>query len=153
MYNHEPEDFECPLCVVARGEETDMNARTDVVYETDTVVAYVSPKWWINNPGNIMVIPREHVENIYDISTELLCDIHAVGKKIALAVKEAYECDGISFRQHNEPAGNQKMWHFHLHVLPRWEGDELYLNHNNSRFVTSEERFPYAEKLRDYFLK
>lgn len=153
MYNHEPQDFECPLCAVARGEETDINARTDVVYETDTVVAYVSPKWWINNPGNIMVIPREHVENIYDISIELLCDINAVGKEIALAVKEVYECDGISFRQHNEPAGNQDMWHFHLHVFPRWKDDELYQNHNNSRFVTQEERLPYAEKLRGYFSK
>lgn len=117
------------------------------------VVAYMSPKWWVNNPGNVMVIPRKHVENIYDIEDELLSRVQIVGKKIALAIKEAYGCDGVSFRQHNEPAGNQGVWHFHLHVFPRWEDDDLYKNHDNKRFVEEGERKEYSNKLRKYFSK
>jgi histidine triad (HIT) family protein len=148
MFNHEPADYACQLCIFAKGGETELNKKGDIVFETQNVLAYTSPKWWKKNPGNIMVITRKHIENIYDIPDELLGEVNVVGKKIALAMKEAYKCDGVSFRQHNEPAGGQDVWHFHLHVFPRWEGDDLYLNHKETRINTEEERKPYAEKLR-----
>jgi len=151
MYNHEPKNYEYPLCKFVKGEETELNKRSDIVFEDDTVVVYISPKWWINNPGNVIIIPREHSENVYDISETLLSALYVAGKKVALAMKERYGCEGIAFRQHNEPAGNQDVWHFHLHVFPRWENDALYMNHENARYVRSEERLPYAEKLREYF--
>ena len=151
MFNHEPKNYNCPLCVITQGKEVELTKREDVIFEDKEVVAYISPKWWVNNPGNVMVIPRKHVENIYDISDELLCKIQAVGKKVATAIKETYGCDGVSLRQHNEPAGGQDIWHFHLHVFPRWKDDKLYLNHENKRYVTAEERAPYAQKLKEYF--
>ena len=151
MFNHEPKDYKCPLCIVAQGGETDLNKRSDIIYKNDTVVAYISPKWWVNNPGNVMVIPHKHIENIYNLSKELLYEVYSAGKEVARAMKEVYKCDGISFRQHNEPAGGQVVWHFHLHVFPRWNNDNLYINHKNTRHVTVEERAPYAQKLRKYF--
>jgi histidine triad (HIT) family protein len=153
VYNHEPQDYHCPFCAIARGEECDTNKRSDIVLETSDVIAYVSPKWWVNNPGNVMIITHAHVENIYDITEELLSKVYVVGKQVAFAMKDTYGCDGVSFRQHNEPAGNQDVWHFHLHLFPRWDGDELYSNHNNKRWNTPEERLPYVEKLRTYFEK
>jgi histidine triad (HIT) family protein len=63
-------------------------------------------------------------------------------------LKTAYGCDGTSFRQHNEPHGDQEVWHYHLHVFPRYEGDELY--RGRKRHTTPEERAPYAEKLRHH---
>jgi histidine triad (HIT) family protein len=71
-----------------------------------------------------------------------------VGKQIAIAMKAAYDCDGTSLRQHNEPAGGQDVFHFHLHVFPRWVGDRLYQNTDAHRLATSGERRPYAERLR-----
>ena len=68
------------------GGETELNKREDIVFENDDIVAHISPKWWINNPGNVIVIPRKHVENIYDISENLLCEINKVAKRIALAI-------------------------------------------------------------------
>lgn len=153
MFNHEPKEYTCPMCVLAKGGETDLNKQTDIVYEDGDVIALVSPKWWVKNPGNILIIPREHVENIYDISDELLSKIQCLGKKVALGIKEAYKSDGTSFRQHNEPAGGQNVWHYHLHVFPRWEGDDLYQNHDIKNFVSAEERNIYAVKLRAYFAK
>lgn len=151
MFNHEPNGYQCPYCILASGNETDLNKQSDIVFQDDEVIAYVSPKWWPNNPGNVIVIPRQHVENIYDISDELFQAINATAKKVALAMKQAYQCHGISFRQHNEPAGGQDIWHFHAHILPRWKGDDLYINHKNARFVSEEERKPYVEKLRNIF--
>ena len=144
MFNHQPKNYKCSLCVLAQGGETELNKQGEVVFEDEEIIAYISPKWWVNNPGSVIVIPREHVENIYDISSDLLCKIQILGKKIAIGIKQTYECDGVSFRQHNEPAGGQDVWHFHLHVFPRWENDNLYSNHKKTRWVTSEERLPYA---------
>jgi histidine triad (HIT) family protein len=59
----------------------------------------------------------------------------------------AYACDGISLRQHNEPAGDQDVWHLHVHVFPRHQGDHLYERHRDARWVAVHERAPYAEAL------
>lgn len=146
-FNHEPQDYECPFCRLVKGESDQYNSPSDIVFQDDKVIAFVSPKWWVNNNGNVMVIPKTHIENIFEVEESLLARIQIVGQKIARAMKEAYKCDGISFRQHNEPAGNQDVWHYHLHVLPRYEGDNLYLNHERSQFVDNSRKKPYVEKL------
>jgi histidine triad (HIT) family protein len=63
-------------------------------------------------------------------------------------MKEVYRCDGVSTRQHNEPAGDQDVWHLHVHVFPRYEGDQLYLRHLDAAYVPAAGRTPYAEQLR-----
>lgn len=60
-----------------------------------------------------------------------------------------YKCDGVSSRQHNEPCGNQDVWHYHLHVFPRYKDDNLYLT--NRELSKPEERIEYADRLKDYF--
>jgi histidine triad (HIT) family protein len=95
------------------------------------------------------VIPNEHFENIYDISDDAIAEVYKVAKKIAVAIRASYDCDGTSTRQHNEPAGDQDLWHFHVHVFPRYEGDRLILSDRIS--INAAERAPYAKKLRTYF--
>jgi histidine triad (HIT) family protein len=65
-------------------------------------------------------------------------------------MKAAYHCDGISTRQHNEPAGNQDVWHYHLHVFPRYTDDQLYLNDPAAlrARMPADERAGYAQRLR-----
>jgi histidine triad (HIT) family protein len=69
-------------------------------------------------------------------------------KKVAIGLRSTYGCGGTSTRQHNEPYGNQDVWHLHVHVFPRYKDDELYANQHNNRFTESKERQHYAEKLR-----
>lgn len=151
MFNNEPENYECPFCNFVAGNETEYNSKDDIIFENDYVLAFISPKWWVNNPGNVIVIPKKHIEHIYDIDEELLAKVQIAGKYIAMAIKETYGSDGVSFRQHNELAGNQDVWHYHLHIFPRWKGDDLYLNYENKSFVPREERKQYADKLKSYF--
>ena len=151
MYNHEPKDYQCSFCLFVQGHETEYNRKSDIVYEDEQAIAFISPKWWDKNPGNVIIIPKKHFENIYDIPDSLLAYVAILGKKLAIAIKIAYHCDGTSLRQHNEPAGEQDMWHYHLHVFPRYINDNLYQNHDHKRFVAAEERLPFAEKLRKYF--
>ena len=149
-FNHEPTDYDCPFCRLAAGQEDDYGNKNDIVFENDNVIAKINPKWWVNNPGSVLVIPKKHYENIYDIPDDTLAEVYKVVKKLAIAVRSTYRCDGVSTRQHNEPAGDQDVWHFHVHVFPRYESDQLYENHQNNRFVDAEDRAPYAKKLRAF---
>jgi histidine triad (HIT) family protein len=108
----------------------------------------MSSHGWPNNRGHVLVIPNEHYENIYDLPLDFAANIHAVARAVALAMKAAYGCDGVSTRQHNEPAGNQDVWHYHVHVFPRYMRDELYLNTYHRERLTAEERAAYAARLR-----
>ena len=153
MFNHEPKAYICPLCIFSGGAETELNKLSDIVFEDTEVIAFISPMWWPNNPGHVIIIPKIHVENLYDINDILISRIQILGKKVACGIKEVYQCDGTSLRQHNEPAGGQHVWHFHLHIFPRWEDDNLSQNREDARYVTFEEREPYALKLRGYFLR
>jgi len=75
--------------------------------------------------------------------------VYESAQRLARALKSEYGCDGTSTRQHNEPGGGQDVWHFHVHVFPRYAGDRLYANHEQTRWTTAEERAPYARRLRE----
>ena len=124
MHNHEPDGYECPFCLVlATGRSA---LPVEIVHRDDDVAVAVNPRWWPNNPGACLVVPVAHHENLYDLPDELGTPLQRAARCTAIAMKAAFGCDGVSTRQHNEPAGNQDVWHYHLHVFPRWEGDELY---------------------------
>jgi len=148
MYNHAPDDYVCPFCLLVQGIENEhvISAQADVVYQDDTVTALISSHQWPNNPGNTIVIPNEHFENIYDLPVHLASRIHELARALALAMKAVYACDGVSTRQHNEPAGNQDVWHYHLHVTPRYTGDGFYAS--RCALMPPDERARHAHKLR-----
>lgn len=150
MFSHEPQNYDCPFCALLAGKEDDYGQASDIVYQNEYATALIAPKWWVNNPGSVLIIPNKHYENIYDLPDKVLAEVYKVVKDISIAVRSTYDCDGTSNRQHNEPAGNQAVGHLHVHVFPRYENDKLYQNHDNKRFVTAAERAPYAEKLRKF---
>ena len=148
IMHHEPDDYLCPFCDWLAGHETKHKQASDIVLQDDYITAFVSPKWWINNPGNVIIIPNRHTENIYSIDDETLSRIAIV----ACAIREAYDgCIGTSTRQHNEPDGNQSTLHSHAHILPRYPEDKFYENHTHAKTTPPTERAFYATKLRDYF--
>ena len=141
-----------PFCaLVAPGYEGDGIRRPDdIVLQTERATAFVSPRWWPNNKGHVLVVPNAHHENIYDLPPADGFAIHEAVQRIAVAIRDTYGCRGVSTRQHNEPAGNQDVWHLHVHVFPRYEGDLLYQSQALPGFVPVAERAPFAERLRDY---
>jgi histidine triad (HIT) family protein len=147
VYSHEPAEYECPFCAVVAGEgQPPWTLQQDVVLRSPATTAWINGRWWENNPGHVVVVPNEHVENIYALTGAQAADIHEAVRAVALAMKRAYGCEGISTRQHNEPASYQEIWHLHVHVFPRYSGDNLY---GSCHWQPSPvERLPYAEKLR-----
>jgi histidine triad (HIT) family protein len=148
MYNHAPQGYVCPYCLFVQGRPNDLVplAASDIVARTGRLTAFIATRKWTNNPGHVLIIPNEHFENIFDLPASLAEEIQTLTQSIALAMKAEYRCDGITIRQQNEPAGDQHIWHYHLHVIPRYENDDF----NNSRRVPFEasERAIFAEKLK-----
>ncbi|WP_203138615.1 HIT family protein [Microbacterium sp. JZ31] len=145
---HEPAHYACPFCGIQRGQFDDHNQPTDVVGVTEDAFARIAPKRWPGNPGAVLVIPRRHTENLYSITPEENRAVWDLTRRVAIAIRDGYDCHGTSVRQHNEPAGEQDVWHLHVHVFPRYEGDALYERHREARWVAADERAAYAERLR-----
>ncbi|HUP86037.1 MAG TPA: HIT family protein [Acidimicrobiales bacterium] len=122
---HAPPGYACPFCRYAAGVGNELVGPEHVVEQTPETVTFVAPRAWGRCEG-LLVIPTEHHENLYDLPDGLGAPLLWATRRAALALKLAERCDGVSTRQHNEPAGNQDVWHFHTHVFPRWHGDGLY---------------------------
>jgi histidine triad (HIT) family protein len=142
-FNHAPPDYACPFCLMLKhaAHGITLAGDPDIICQTDLVTAFISVRQWPNNAGNTIIIPNEHYENIFDLPANLAEPIQEMAKAVALAMKNAYNCGGISLRQHNEPAGNQDVWHYHLHVTPRYLGDEFY-----AKYTTTGEIMPPDER-------
>jgi histidine triad (HIT) family protein len=123
VHNHEPVDYRCPFCRNLLG---DSDLPLEILHRDEHVFVKMNPGWWTNNPGSVLVVPVEHHENVFDLPPDLGTPIQRAVRHAAIAMKGAFGCDGVSTRQHNEPAGNQDVWHYHVHVFPRWDGDGLY---------------------------
>ena len=152
MYNHAPANYVCPFCSLLQKQANEyvLSVQNDIIYQDEQITAFIGSHQWPNNHGNVLIIPNEHFENIYDLPLHYAEKIHRLARTIALALKAVYACDGVSTRQHNEPGGNQDVWHYHLHVTPRYHNDRYY--GSPREFMPAEQRAVHAEKLRHYLL-
>lgn len=152
MHKHAPPEYVCPFCLLVQGKESieSQLKQTDIVFQTADLTAFMATRKYPNNQGHVLIVPNKHFENIYDLPLTLSSKIHALSREIALAMKAEYQCDGILLRQHNEPAGDQNIWHYHLHIIPRYQNDDFH-NAQKSPFDV-DERAQYAQKLRNWLV-
>jgi histidine triad (HIT) family protein len=93
------------------------------VYEDDHTVAFmdVMPQ----APGHVLVVPKQPSRNLLDAAPETLQHLIVAVQKVANAVKDAFDADGIYVAQFNEAPAGQSVFHLHFHVIPRHEGVAL----------------------------
>jgi histidine triad (HIT) family protein len=140
--SHQPAGYRCPFCSIVSGGEDERL----IVLRDDTVVAVLALQQQIGNHGALLVFPKCHIENLYAVPDALGSSLFTATRRMAIALKEAFDCDGITIRQNNEPAGDQDVWHYHVHVVPRYIHDNF---HHEPRFAMPvAERIAYAERLR-----
>lgn len=153
MYSHAPPGYRRPFLELVEGRETPdgISRLSDVFYRDARLTAFISAARYAEAGGNALVVPNEPFENLYVMPDDLLGELHTFSKRLALAFKAVYGCDGVMVRQHNEPGGSQDVWHYHLHVIPRFEDDGFYATMPQKVWTTPAEREPYARRLRDYF--
>jgi histidine triad (HIT) family protein len=124
------------------------SVESDIVFRDEFVTAFLSSHQWPRNRGNTIVVPNRHYENIFDLPLRYAGPIQSAARRIALAMKSAFSCEGISTRQHNEPAGYQDVWHYHLHVTPRFPDDRLYATYADRELMPAGQRAELAAQLR-----
>ncbi|MBA2763704.1 MAG: HIT family protein [Thermoleophilaceae bacterium] len=109
---------DCIFCKVVSGE-----LPAHRVAEDEHTVSFMDINPWTE--GHALVIPRAHSRNLYEVDGEDLAHAARAAKQLALRMRERFECDGINLLNACEPAAWQTVWHFHIHVIPRYEGDGL----------------------------
>jgi histidine triad (HIT) family protein len=108
----------CKFCKIARKELSSSR-----IYEDEDVMAFLDIRPL--NEGHTLVIPKKHYETIYNAPDEEIGHLFKIVKKVACAVKKSVGAEGITISQHNERAAGQDIFHVHVHVLPRYEGQKL----------------------------
>lgn len=99
-------------------------------------------------PGHVLIIPKLHHENIFDMPANVATSIYPLARKMARVIKEAMGADGINVIQNNGAAAGQAVFHFHLHIVPRYMGDGVQLNSTSNGETTLEELALVAEKIK-----
>ena len=95
------------------------------VFENDSVYAFMDAGQV--NPGHVIVASKRPAETLLDLSEDEASAVFSAVRKVAAAVQEAFEPEGITILQANRPAGWQTVPHFHVHVLPRHADDGVTL--------------------------
>ena len=111
---------DCIFCKLANGVFP-----TNMIYEDEdfAVILDAAPA----ARGHALIIPKQHADNLYELPDEIGAKVMPLAKKIALAMKKTFQCDGVNVQQNNELAAGQSVFHFHTHVLPRFEKDKISL--------------------------
>ncbi len=112
---------DCIFCKLANGVFP-----TRVVYEDDTFTVIMD-----NAPvtkGHSLILPKEHCDNLYELPEETASKALVLAKKLAVKMKSVLKADGFNVVQNNEPVAGQTVFHFHMHLIPRYENDGQDLN-------------------------
>ena len=142
MYLHEPIGYNCHFCAIVAGTEDPR----PIVWRDQHCIAIIARFHHPKNLGAILLCSLEHFENIYVLPDLIGAHLFGVSKRLAIALKGALSSDGVSTRQHNEPAGSQEVWHYHQHIVPRYEGDDFYAERGS--LMPLEQRVQYAERIK-----
>ncbi len=117
---------------------------SNLIYEDPEVMAFldINP----NNHGHTQVISKDHFENLYVLPGETLCRMMLTVQKLAIAIREATEADGINIVMNNEKAADQEVLHAHIHIIPRHQTDSF--PHFPHTHYTGNEAKDLADKIK-----
>ena len=108
----------CIFCKIANGE---IPAATLYEDENFRVILDLGPA----SKGHALILPKSHAANIYELSDEMAAKAMILAKKMATAMTAALKCDGFNIVQNNGECAGQTVFHFHMHIIPRYKGDTV----------------------------
>lgn len=107
---------DCIFCKLANGE---IPARSIYTDEDFTVILDAAPA----TRGHALILPKEHADNLYQLSEEMTGRAFVLAKKLAMSMTETLGCQGFNIVQNNGEAAGQTVFHFHIHLIPRYTED------------------------------
>ena len=114
-------DENCIFCKLANGD-----IPTATLYEDDDfrVILDAGPA----SKGHALIIPKEHYANLYELDDGLAAKVMILAKKMITKLTDILGCDGYNIVQNNGEAAGQTVFHFHLHMIPRYHNDGQKIN-------------------------
>ncbi|HIT05465.1 MAG TPA: HIT family protein [Candidatus Scybalocola faecipullorum] len=111
---------DCIFCKIAQGD-----IPSSTIYEDDDfrVILDLGPA----TKGHALILPKKHFRNIFEMDDDIAAKIFVLAKKIACAMKKTLDCDGLNIVQNNESIAGQSVFHFHMHIIPRYENDGQHI--------------------------
>lgn len=108
----------CIFCKIAAGE-----IPSATIYEDDDfrVILDIEPA----SKGHALILPKEHYANLYELPEELAAKVLVVAKKVIASMTEIVGCDGYNVLQNNGEVAGQTVFHFHMHLIPRYKDDDV----------------------------
>ena len=110
----------CIFCKIANGEIPSATLYED---EDFRVILDLGPA----SKGHALILPKEHAANIFELPDDLAAKAIVLAKKIATTLKEGLHADGVNIVQNNGEVAGQTVFHFHLHMIPRYKDDNVGL--------------------------
>lgn len=113
-------DDNCIFCKIAAGEIPSATLYED---EDFRVILDLNPA----SKGHALILPKEHYRNLYDLDDELAAKAMVLAKKMVCRMRGVLNCDGYNIVQNNEEPAGQSVFHFHMHMIPRYQNDKVGL--------------------------
>ena len=129
---------DCIFCKIIKGE-----IPSKTIYEDDIIqiIMNINP----NTNGHLLVIPKEHMENIFDTTNEVIThSINIIREKIYPMLKEKLNCEGLTLAQNNELG--QEIKHYHIHLIPRYKDDNADFQYNKDQLKDLDEIYDKLTK-------
>lgn len=131
-------DDNCIFCKIANGEIPSATLYED---EDFRVILDLGPA----TKGHALILPKNHFANLFEIPEDMDAKAFILAKKIAKKMKDVFGCDGVNIVQNNGVAAGQTVFHFHIHLIPRYEGDHADVTWKPGT-LTDEEREEILQK-------
>ncbi|WP_150285018.1 HIT family protein [Rummeliibacillus sp. TYF-LIM-RU47] len=121
---------DCLFCKIIDG-----SIPSTKIYEDEYVYAFmdIMPL----TKGHTLLIPKEHVKNVYEMSEETAANLFKVAPRIANAIKDSFQPSGMNLLNNCEEAAGQSVFHFHLHFIPRYDETDGF----KTTWITKEDEF------------
>lgn len=133
---------DCIFCKIAAGEIPSRK-----IYEDKDLIAIMDLN--PTSKGHSLIIPKEHCTNIYDIDEDIAAKVMKTAKKLATKMTVALNCDGFNLLQNNGETAGQTMFHFHMHLIPRYKD----ANNNMLKFTSVSFSDEEMDAIRDQIIK
>lgn len=133
-------DDTCIFCKLANGD-----IPTNMIYEDElfAVIMDASPA----SKGHALILPKEHYANVYELPEKTAAAAFVLAKKLAGKMSAALGCDGMNILQNNGTAAGQTVFHFHMHLIPRYEPGSDFITWNQAE-LSEEEKTAVYETLK-----
>jgi histidine triad (HIT) family protein len=130
----------CIFCKIAGGQ-----LPANIVYEDEKLMAIMDA--FPATKGHVLIIPKAHAENLYDLPEPTAAAVLPLAQKVTAKIRSVLEPEGINIIQNNGKAAGQVVFHYHLHIIPRYQGDGVVIKNTVPYPSTPEERAQIANAL------